>query len=228
LARVASSVWSGGGPGQWQGIGGKFAKSGAGMITFGTIAGGAGAALTGGNFWQGAVTGLVVSGLNHYAHRAGYIKDLRSRFKKDANSKYILNPDGKPDFSQAGVETINGAVEGLQEAYRVGGKPKVRFDLVSKTLVGLTDFDGINLNLSKITTNLKFAAALFHEYRHAWQYSSGNYFYWQKEYTYSSTEWYMERDAYWFQIQMGAGSFFDGYSNYAFYRSLTQKNIKYK
>ena len=35
------------------------------MIAFGTIAGGAGAALTGGNFWQGAVTGLVVSGLNH-------------------------------------------------------------------------------------------------------------------------------------------------------------------
>ena len=33
----------------------------AGMIAFGTVAGGAGAALTGGNFWQGAVTGLVVS-----------------------------------------------------------------------------------------------------------------------------------------------------------------------
>ncbi|WP_233589416.1 RHS repeat domain-containing protein [Flavobacterium bomense] len=39
-----------------------------GMIAFGTVAGGAGAALTGGNFWQGAVTGLVVSGLNHAAH----------------------------------------------------------------------------------------------------------------------------------------------------------------
>lgn len=39
-----------------------------GMIAFGTISGGAGAALTGGNFWQGAVTGLVVSGLNHGMH----------------------------------------------------------------------------------------------------------------------------------------------------------------
>jgi hypothetical protein len=38
------------------------------MIAFGTVAGGAGAALTGGNFWQGAVTGLVVSGLNHAMH----------------------------------------------------------------------------------------------------------------------------------------------------------------
>ena len=52
----------------WAGAG-KFAHSGAGMITFGTIMGGAGAALTGGNFWQGAVTGLVVSGLNHAMHQ---------------------------------------------------------------------------------------------------------------------------------------------------------------
>jgi hypothetical protein len=37
----------------------------AGTMFFGTISGGAGAALSGGNFWQGAVTGLVVSGLNH-------------------------------------------------------------------------------------------------------------------------------------------------------------------
>jgi hypothetical protein len=41
------------------------------MIAFGTVAGGAGAALTGGNFWQGAVTGLVVSGLNHAMHQMG-------------------------------------------------------------------------------------------------------------------------------------------------------------
>jgi hypothetical protein len=41
----------------------------AGMITFGTIVGGGSAMLTGGNFWQGAVTGLVVSGLNHAMHK---------------------------------------------------------------------------------------------------------------------------------------------------------------
>lgn len=66
LSSIAASAWSGGGT--WQGIGGKFADSGAGMIAFGTVAGGAGASLTGGNFWQGAVTGLIVSGLNHAAH----------------------------------------------------------------------------------------------------------------------------------------------------------------
>ena len=76
---MASSLWQGGfnhegldakgkmiNPTEaFAGIGG---TGGASMIVFGTIAGGAGAALTGGNFWQGAATGLIVSGLNHYAH----------------------------------------------------------------------------------------------------------------------------------------------------------------
>lgn len=35
------------------------------MIAFGIIVGGAGAALTAGNFWQGTNTGLTFSGLNH-------------------------------------------------------------------------------------------------------------------------------------------------------------------
>ena len=51
------------------GWGNSVRSSGAGMIAFGTVSGGAGAHLSGGNFWQGAVTGLVVSGLNHFAHQ---------------------------------------------------------------------------------------------------------------------------------------------------------------
>jgi hypothetical protein len=38
------------------------------MIAFGTVSGGAGAHLSGGNFWQGAAAGLIVSGLNHAMH----------------------------------------------------------------------------------------------------------------------------------------------------------------
>lgn len=84
LSSIASSAWSGGSTettgfskeNNWaygaktithEGIGsgtGTF-----GMIAFGTVSGGAGAALTSGNFWQGAVTGLVVSGLNHALHQ---------------------------------------------------------------------------------------------------------------------------------------------------------------
>lgn len=37
---------------------------------FGSVSGGLSAELSGGNFWRGAATGLVVSGLNHVAHRS--------------------------------------------------------------------------------------------------------------------------------------------------------------
>ena len=39
-----------------------------GTIAFGTVMGGAGSRLGGGNFWQGAVTGLIVSMMNHAMH----------------------------------------------------------------------------------------------------------------------------------------------------------------
>ena len=70
LSSIAASAfsWDGNGAAKGLGWGSSVRESGAGMIAFGTVAGGAGAALTGGNFWQGAVTGLVVSGFNHYMH----------------------------------------------------------------------------------------------------------------------------------------------------------------
>ena len=98
LSSVASSLWSGGNSynadgeviGGMKGLGGKQAGSTAGMLTFGSVMGGAGAALTGGNFWQGAATGLIVSGLNHAMHKQNsdppkknykaYFKALARRF----------------------------------------------------------------------------------------------------------------------------------------------------
>ena len=96
---MASSLWAGGtntteGPDNsristkgtgFAGIGG---TGGASMIVFGTIAGGAGAALTGGNFWQGAATGLIVSGLNHYAHQTKQPQQEKGKFynKKPAHN----------------------------------------------------------------------------------------------------------------------------------------------
>lgn len=155
-------------------------------------------------------------------HKISFNKELRERF----NTKNV-DPDGKPNLTKEGALNLNKNVEGLEQAYNDGGKPNIRFDIKSNKYVGLTDFGDVNLNPSKITTNLKFAAVLFHEYRHAWQYASGNYYHWQKEFGYSATENYQERDAYWFQNKMGAGSFFEGWSRYADYSMLT-KGITYK
>lgn len=47
----------------------KFANSTIGTVAFGALSGGIGAELSGGNFWQGAVTGGIVAGLNHSLHK---------------------------------------------------------------------------------------------------------------------------------------------------------------
>ena len=49
----------------------KFAQSTIGTVAFGALSGGVGAELSGGNFWQGAVTGGIVAGLNHEMHKMG-------------------------------------------------------------------------------------------------------------------------------------------------------------
>ncbi len=56
------------------------AKNGIGTVLFGAIAGGAGASLSGGCFWQGAVTGGIVAGLNHELHGGG--GDPPNKYKK--------------------------------------------------------------------------------------------------------------------------------------------------
>lgn len=54
------------------GIGlGQFSQSTYGIVSFGVLSGGVGAELTGGNFWQGAIAGGVVAGLNHAMHKLG-------------------------------------------------------------------------------------------------------------------------------------------------------------
>jgi RHS repeat-associated protein len=102
LASIASSLYSGGATPNgktcyWNGFGGDFAQKGVGIITFGTIAGGAGAALTGGNFWQGAATGLVVSGLNHAVHI------IEERYTLDAFTKKKFGEDYKTKY---GVKSL--------------------------------------------------------------------------------------------------------------------------
>lgn len=67
---------------------GDFANSTVGTVAFGALSGGIGAELSGGNFWEGAVIGGIVAGLNHAMHREspdnGY----------DKNGKKINNNGG--------------------------------------------------------------------------------------------------------------------------------------
>jgi len=90
LSSIASSAFAG--------FGGKFAESGAGTMLFGTVAGGVGASLTGGDFFLGAAQGLVVSSLNHVMHKdpifrmlkkAGYTKEQITAIANLSNEELL-------------------------------------------------------------------------------------------------------------------------------------------
>jgi RHS repeat-associated protein len=167
VSSIAAGLWStGGAEGKWQGVGGAWAKSDFGTLAFGTFAGGAGAQLSGGNFWQGAVTGLVVSGLNHVAHKMGQRRSLLSRFKNKALAFQ------KADVSEAGIANLHQNVDGLSLAYKDGGSPAHAFDADGYGEYATTTETTVHLNKSLLSTknNLFFAGVLFHEYRHSFQY----------------------------------------------------------
>ncbi|MFH7012565.1 hypothetical protein ACHRV5_11885 [Flavobacterium sp. FlaQc-52] len=134
-----------------------------GTIAFGTVAGGVGAALTGGNFWQGAVTGLVVSGLNHTLHK---MKENKS-FRKQLEAKGI-KPDGKFGFTnEEFIDNIN-AVDELYSLFRQAarklGELVVATNVYNKNggeASGGTNMTSngkyeISLSTTRIKTNLDF------------------------------------------------------------------------
>jgi hypothetical protein len=199
------------------------------LYAFGTIAGGAGARLTGGNFWQGAATGLAVSWFNHEAHRQeskNIISSVRDRFVKNKHGHYVVDPDGSPEFSENGVNRLVENVAGLAaDRAKLPKIMKYDFTLKSKDFVAITEnSDDIRFNTDLIPTNAHFAVVLFHEFRHAWQFHSGLYDRWMKANTnnYRRVQNLMERDAYWYQDYIGGGSYYDGYSSYMDFKDQTK------
>ena len=93
ISSIAASAWTGGstivengnvteefvheGLGSTLGL-----QNGVGTVLFGSLAGGVGATLTGGNFWRGAITGAIVSGLNHTLHGGKKISKSNYTYRK--------------------------------------------------------------------------------------------------------------------------------------------------
>lgn len=72
-----------------------FGTNGASMIAFGALSGGIGAELSGGNFWEGAVIGGVVAGLNHAMH-----KENNGKPRKPKGSKRVISKDQTHSLSK--------------------------------------------------------------------------------------------------------------------------------
>jgi len=62
-------------------------------MLFGSVSGGLGATLTGGNFWQGAAIGLTVSALNHVAHKIEQ-RAYDNKVLRDFAEKYFGDTEG--------------------------------------------------------------------------------------------------------------------------------------
>lgn len=75
-------------------VAGDFAKTAEGIVLSGAVLGGVGSELTGGNFWQGALIGGVVAGLNHAMHEIDPPKGFKGKKWVDSTGEYENNFDG--------------------------------------------------------------------------------------------------------------------------------------
>lgn len=205
LSSIAASAWSGGSSMSeagkngvalpntgMSGIGGDFAKSGFGMITFGTVSGGAGAALTGGNFWQGAATGLVVSGLNHGMHqikerklidraimKGGYGKELAENEPLNWSNEKIRQfaSDVFPElYESADSPNFEKRLVIDEKKPDVAGRALKNYDIDPKTGLYRVKSLGLILIRSNILNSIRqLGLTVGHELNHVQQHVNGVY-----------------------------------------------------
>ena len=140
----------------------KFAGGAVGTITFGALSGGIGAELSGGNFWQGAVTGGIIAGLNHAMHKQvakfQIKRDLRAEFQGTG-----MDPDDKASF-----EDHKELTENLPSLKTLKDKTNPKFSVNNKLAVDGEYIGGNNIEISSrnLTTKLNYAYTLGHEMLH--------------------------------------------------------------
>ncbi|UIR55060.1 hypothetical protein LZQ00_12300 [Sphingobacterium sp. SRCM116780] len=106
----------------------QFSQSTYGMIGFGALSGGIGAELTGGNFWQGAIVGGVVAGLNHAMHKLAGPGDEKGkgRSAKATNDAQGDKLNWFNEDEDGGLYTVanndNNVPEGTVRIYAHGNK----------------------------------------------------------------------------------------------------------
>ncbi len=150
-------------------VAGDFAKTAEGIVLSGAVLGGVGSELTGGNFWQGALIGGVVAGLNHVAHSG----DMEPDNGYDKNGKKINNDGGDmTDYiyddkgnviSHTSVTistTHGGEISSYYEAYGMrlrtigtgGALYDPSFDIAITEIGGGLVFKGLGLGLKYFNT----------------------------------------------------------------------------
>lgn len=84
------------------------------------------AELSGGNFWQGAVTGGIVAGLNHAMHEIYPPKGFKGKYWKDSDGEFTRNDDGSYNVTNSSEDV--GKYKEIDEI-TLYGKSKTRAQL---------------------------------------------------------------------------------------------------
>lgn len=172
------------------------ASSAIGQISFGALAGGVGSALSGGNFWQGALIGGTVAGLNHALHTMAAMSEYHEKL-----TKFLEDNDVKPN-DKANQTTLNTYKTIFKEYWENSAQWAEFAD--SNTIAEWEKGDGVKLTITArgtlnsggkgsswgITnaqgqvifapglltkTNYRLASVFIHEMRHSIDYVSGFY-----------------------------------------------------
>ena len=147
----------------------KFANSTIGTVAFGALSGGIGAELSGGNFWQGAVTGGIVAGLNHAMHKQiakfQIKKDLRAEFQEAD-----MDPDSKASFEDHAeltekLPTLKNIKDKITEKAQLNFKED-NSSKGPKAYVSRNSPNDIQINSLALKTKLDYAFTLGHEMIH--------------------------------------------------------------
>jgi RHS repeat-associated protein len=199
FASGASGSW---GASMFGAFAGKFASSAAGMIASGAVLGGVASELTGGNFWEGALIGGVVAGLNHYLHQIVNNNKIRGRIDKYYSDKAVADSPVKEGFlhdlqkifpeiyelSAKNFAIADGANlkqfnESTGNNYVLEGNKLVDGDN-GETVNGVTSMgDGrVLISPYRMRTALGFAATWYHEGIHSIHFTTGIFKAWKTRY----------------------------------------------
>ena len=167
LTAAVSSVAAGG----YGMVGGNFAKSGVGIVLFGTFAGGTTASLTNGNFWEGAIIGMAISWLNHHMHSITFNKEINKYYGKAADKPVSGISQQDIDNAIVNLPTLRRIYAklfkkypGLQVSYSdVFGKTdgKTYFDTDTQTVTAISIFRSAGESYRYM------AQTILHEFGHA-------------------------------------------------------------
>lgn len=216
VSSIVASAWGYDSNGAAKGLGWGDSVRGSdvGMVAFSTVSGGASAELTGGNFWQGAISGLTVSLLNHTAHKIVVMKliddaIIKAGFNPEdvarwTNEELTMNiakifPElyesaNCPSFEIQDIIGGKDNVYGQAQAVRSGEEGS--YKIVSKGLIYIKKL--------ALNTIRQAASVAGHELNHMADYVDGTYAGWLNTYGLVKGKAYSEVKAYGWQKSMGA------------------------